>query len=222
MFRGIIGMVEGSPDGEISRNRGAVNIEGERLTNFSDDGLVSGAASSTVEKEQQVPLVSDQKITTTREEAEVEVFTEFLANLHDGWVSVDRSDGEFLWEFLGFKHHCQIERAAIDLDKLTHEIRDWESVDVWQSQASRNVPGEDDTPVTISYHDDAEWPDSGVGQLGFGGLWDGVPLRGIIARSGYVALFNATEEQAARFLSDVVLKHCFVPDDGQETLGGSR
>ena len=225
MFRGIIGLIEGNPEGEIGRNRGAnISIEGERITGLGDDELVTGAAAGSVSKERRVPLVGEDYITTEREERTEEVYTEFLADLSGGWVTIDSSDGEFLWDFLALKHKVEIERAEIDLNALTDEVRSWESASVWQAQTDWGDVDAGSGGVTISYHNDASWPSDGeVGQLGFKGLWDGVKLRGIVAQSGYVALFDdATDEIAGQFVADVLLPHCSIPDDAQATLEGGE
>jgi hypothetical protein len=227
MYRGIIGLVTGEPDGGISRHRGpSVAVEGERITSFADGQLVAGKAAGRHTTDREVPEVGESYITTVREEQSREVYTEFLADLPGGWVTIDTADAEFLWHWLSVEHGVEIDRAEINVDALAAEIRDWERADVWQSQTNwgdtvaEGVGG----GVTIAYHDDASWPTDGrTGQLGFGGTWDGVPMRGVVARSGYLALFTGgTDENAGRFITDVVLEHCSVPDDEQATFGGGE
>ena len=223
MYRGIIGLVEGDPEGRIQSNRGSTDVEAELVeTVVADDGrLVSGKAVAMVEYERDVPSVGDDYITTNREVEMQKQYVEFLANLSDGWVTIDTSDGEFLWDFLEHKHRVQIKRAEIDLDALSEEIRGWERASVWQSQSSW---GDSEDPasesgVTIAYHDDAGWPEKNIGQLGFSARWNGGNIRGTLAKSGYVSLFSGgTEETAAAFISDVLMSHCSIPDDEQEFL----
>lgn len=224
MYRGVIGLLDGDPDGEIKNNRGRTDIQGERIESFDDGSLVTGSAAGYTTTERDVPEVHENLITTEREKEEREVYVEFLADLPGGWITVDTSDGEFLWEFLGLKHNVGIERAEIDITALADEIREWDDAEAWQSQTDWGDPDEigRDGGVTISYHDDAGWPSGKkVGQLGFKGLWDGVFVRGTVARSGYVALYDGdTDELAGQFISDVLLPYCSIPEDKQDTLGG--
>ena len=224
MFRGIIGLVDGDPDGEIKTNRGRTNIEGERIESFDGDSLVTGSASGVVTRDRDVPVVGEDFITTEREKESQEVYVEFLADLPGGWIAVDSSDGEFLWDFFALKHGVEIERAEIDVTALASEIRGWGDVEVWQSQTDWGYTEDEFGAggVTIAYHSDADWPSGDrAGQLGFEGLWDGVHVRGTVAASGYVALYDGdTDELAGQFVSEVLVPHCSIPDDDQEMLGG--
>lgn len=174
MYRGIIGLLDGEPEGEIQSNRGGTDIEAELVGTFDDGRLVSGKAVAGVERERERPVVGDGYI-TTEEETEIEkAYVEFLANFGDGWVTLDTGDGEFLWNFLGAKHHVKIERAEIDLNALAGEIREWDRIDVWQSQVAWGDPDDEESSggVTIAYHSDAGWSDGDrMGQLGFDGTW---------------------------------------------------
>lgn len=220
MYRGIIGLVQGDPQGVVESARGTTAVEAEAIETFGSDGqLVSGKAVGTVERERERPVVRDDMI-TTREEPDIEeVYAEFLADLNDGWVTIDTSDGEFIWNHLSAEHRVKIERAVVDVHALAREARDWDRIEVWQSQTSWGDLENHERPggVTIGYHDDADWSDGNhIGQLGFDGRWDGVNVRGTVTKSGYLALFNRGEETAAAFLNSVVLPHCSVPVDEDE------
>ena len=225
MYRGVIGLVDGAPDGEIGRLReGDVAIEGERIENLDagSGSLVTGSAAGPVTEERDVPEVYESTITTEREKERRETYVEFLADLQGGWVTIDTSDGEFLWHTLELKHDVRIERAAIDCNALADDVREWEESRLWQTQTDWGDVDAGDGGTTIAYHSDASWPGDGiVGQLGFAGQWDGTYVRGTVAASGYVALYDGdTDEVAGQFVTEVLLPHSYVPDDEQTTLRG--
>ena len=225
MFRGIVGLCEGDPDGKIKNNRGRTNIQGERIESFDGGSLVTGSASGVVTRDRDIPVVGEDFITIEREKEFREVYVEFLADLPSGWITVDSSDGEFLWDFLSLKHNVEIKRAEIDVNALASEIREWGDAEVWQSQTDWGDTEDEIAAggVTIAYHSDASWPSGDrTDQLGFEGLWDGVYVRGTVARSGYLALYDGdTDELAGEFVSEVLVPHCSIPEDEQDTLGGA-
>lgn len=213
MFRGIIGLLDGDPDGRIGRHRGAVDVEAELVTSFDNGRLVTGEAAGTVTTEPEVPVVGEEYITTEREVRREDVYTTFLADLETGWVSVDSGDGEFLWRWLENELNVRIARPIIDVNAIAAEVEALDRADAWQVQAG------DEDAITIAYHDDARLDATGeFGQLGFGAYWDGTYLRGTLAQSGYLALFDGGEDEtAAWFIAEKILPHAELPDE-QQTL----
>lgn len=217
MRRLILGLVEGEA-GDIERQRGSVDIEGEVIQTFNDGRLVDGKAVGTVTREVDDPIVAEDAIFTERVEQRERVLTEFLADLDadPAWVGVDSSDGDFLWTALGAQWRTNIVRAHIDVDAIARAVADRDGVSVWQEAHDRA----DGDRVGINYHDDAavDPRTGGHTMLGFRGSWHGVFVEGVVAESGYVANWSdALDEALATWVREAILPHATIPDEERQT-----
>ncbi|WP_135535350.1 hypothetical protein [Halostella pelagica] len=225
MKRGIIGLVDGNPrDEEIERvRRDPFAIEPEEIT-YLDGGasITTGRACDSVDTETEEIYIADEAIITERTEGREHVLTEFTADIDAGFVTIDRGDGEFLWERLELQFGVDIERAVLDLDSWARDL-DAQGADVWQVGWDRDMgPDDGDQETGVAYHRDARLDghlaDGGITQLGFRYDWDGTIMRGAAAASGYVAVFRSLSDAAwGRWLREEILPHAGIPDPEDES-----
>jgi hypothetical protein len=227
MHQLILGLADDPAALQVGRHRGAdIAIDGEVIETFGDtDGqLVTGTAAGYVTSETQDVLVTESAIVTKPVETREQVAVGYLADTGSGagYVGIDSSDGTFLWDFLALQSSTQIERARIDVDALAERIDELDSAAIWQ--VGYDQPGAGGDRVGVRYHADAALRTSGVTQLGFEADFGpiGGVLRGTVAESGYVALYDhGPIETVAEWLRAEILPRAEVPDedDGQQEVG---
>lgn len=237
MQRAIIGLVDGEPPlGETSIDRvrtgGSFAIEPEELTYLDGETLTTGRATGTIDTQQTEIHVLDDAIVTEELEGRERVLTEFYADLEapKPFVTVDRGDGEFLWEQLGGKIGADIERARLDLDAWARDLEAEENASVWQVGWNRDYGEDDDEQgVGVQFHRDASLrehrSEGGITQLGFQYRWDGAYIRGTAAESGYVAVFSTLADPTwGRWLREEILPLAELHEEEteQDTLGGEN
>jgi len=219
MRAAVIGLLaDGSVNLELESkyNKDLPAIHVEEVHTLDGGSIYEGTAAGRHHTEQQVAMVGEGFITDEREETTEEIVTDFVADPQGGWVGIDTSKAEFLWNIVQTQTGSMVERALIDVDGLAEQLGGEETA-TWQIGWS----GGDDHAGSV-YHEDAEMhaAEGPLSQFGFSTEWRGRPIRGTVAASGYVAAFHGLEhaEAFAQFVRDVVLPHCSLPESEQQFL----
>ncbi len=187
--------------------------------------IYAGDAAARVEFEQERVYVNETSIITEREPDMETVACEFIADLSEGWLGVNRSDGEWLFGAMQAAKGTLIERAVIDVDGFAEYLSDYPSADAWNVTRTRSLDADDDAEeATINYHDAAHLSDTQKSgettMLGFTYHKNGY-RRGVLSESGYVALFDGGDrpEHYAEFINSEILPFASLPEEYQGALG---
>ena len=192
-------------------SRGIVVNETQYLDGIT---IYHGTAAGTITVQDTDVMIADDAIFTEPVEKNTTVATEYLADFNAGFVGIDSSDGEFLWDTLTAMSGVEILRAEFNLDKFAEEYERRDDASVWQIGYKH-----DEENVGVRYHEDAQLRTDGVTQLGFSYLWDGRPVRGTVAASGYVAVYSSMNvEEFGRWLRDELLPYAALPENDQQEL----
>jgi len=226
MQAGIIGLVDGEArDTTIESTVSRPFAIDATATDYLDDAVVyHGSACDTVERQAEAVHITEKDdgsvgIFSEREPVYDEVTVDWVADLDAGFAAVSSSDGTFLWDALGARAGASIERAVFDLDAFSERYGKRDNASVWQ------VGWSGEERAGAEFHNDASLskaPAHGLTQLGFNYQWDGYPVRGTMAASGYVAIYGGptSPEAFARWVRDEVLEFAEIPVDEQEQLFG--
>lgn len=226
MRRCIIGLFDGEPDETELDLHGTshLGIDSNGYTYLDDAATIHyGEAASTIDTEETEISFTSTSIDRETVPASKTVATRFFADIDAGFVTVDSSDGSFLWDHLALRHETDIRRAELDLDAWEAELARMDQSRCWQ--LGWDDPEQND--VGVAFHEGAEFGlDGSVTQLGYEYLWNGSVVRGTAAQSGYVAVFDGVSQPAevGRWLRDEILPHAEIPEDengGQATLDES-
>lgn len=188
--------------------------------------LVEGRALVSVDRTDENAFVQGDAIVTEEIDATERVATDFIVDLGAPWMGIETSAAAKLFDLFALKFGAHaVRRAEVDIDGVIDTLNPSE---VWQVGWAADEPDEDEevgyAGATARYHDDAELRDrpplAEYNQLGFRTMWDNSLVRGTIASSGYVAMFDgATSREAfAAFVRDVVLPNASMPDTDQQDL----
>ena len=187
--------------------------------------VYAGEAAAKIDVEQEQIYVSDSSIITETEQARDDVYCEWIADLTERWVGVNRSDGDWLFDTLAATKGTLIERAVIDVDGFAEYLRDYPNASAWNVTRTRSLDADDDAEeATINYHDAAHLSDTQKSgettKLGFTYHSDGY-RRGVVSESGYVALFDGGDrpEHYAEFINSEILPFASLPEEYQGALG---
>jgi hypothetical protein len=218
----ILGLPNGEFDEEValetdtSQNIPAIVVEETRY--LDGVSIYHGTAAGRVKTSRSHVYVDsdNDRISTECEEIMREVATDFYADFNAGWVGVDTSDGDFLWQMLGPLAGAVIQRAELNLDRFAENYERRDDAECWQIGHSL------DDSAGVAYHDEASIqtaPVHGLSQLGFEYWWDGQVVRGTVAASGYVAVYsNMSVEEFGRWIRDEILPYAALPEDDQQEL----
>jgi hypothetical protein len=217
MRRLIVGLAEDAIDDPDLQGSDAVGIDAETQTYLDGAAIAHGHAATTQEIEMEAIDYGHDWVETFQEPTTEQVATEFFADLGAGFVTVDKSDGEFLFDYLGVRNGTHIERAAFDVDRFRRDLADREKADCW------HVAADTDDAVRMDYHDAARFDADGeAAQVGFAYLWDGRPMRGVMAASGYAAIFHDHGGAVVgKWVREELLPYAHAPTDEQAELEGS-
>ncbi|PSP80151.1 hypothetical protein BRC81_02880 [Halobacteriales archaeon QS_1_68_20] len=168
-----------------------------------------------------VDVAPNGTILTTSDEVPQEVTSEWVADVTGSGLVVAESvygSGEFAFPFdvIASQTNERPEQLAIDVESLG---RSWEAdeedglLDTWM------VGRDDGEGARISYHQDAHPTDAREATIGLGFErdWRGTVARGVVYRSGYVAIWRDwTHAVFCRFVEQELLPFAFVPEDDEE------
>jgi len=193
--------------------------------------VYAGDAAAKVTRERDAIYVTEDDIIVEAGEAEFDetVVCEWIADLSAGWVGVDTSDGDWLFDALGGAKGTLIERAEIDVDGFAAYVSDYPTADAWNVTQSRRLdPDGDAEESVIAYHDAAHLADTSGSRdttmLGFEYTWNEGYTRGVVAESGYVALFDGGDRPGtyAEFINSEILPFASLPEEYQGALSDAR
>ncbi|MEZ3163256.1 hypothetical protein [Halorubrum miltondacostae] len=188
-----------------------------------------GDAPLSEDVESETIYVSDDSIITETEEATEHVYCEWIADLTEGWLGGNRSDGDWLFEALGGAKGTLFHRAQIDVDGFAAYLSDYPNADAWNVTQTRSFDADDDAEESvIAYHDAAHLADTGGSRdtvmLGFEYHWNEGYTRGVVSESGYVALFDGGDRAGtyAAFINSEILPFASLPEEYQGALTDVR
>ena len=193
--------------------------------------VYAGDAAAKITRERDAIYVTETDIIVEpgEEEYDETVVCEWIADLSAGWVGVDTSDGDWLFEALAGAKGTLIERAEIDVDGFAAYVSDYPTADAWNVTQSRRLdPDGDAEESVIAYHDAAHLADTSGSRdttmLGFEYNWNEGYTRGVVAESGYVALYDGGDRPGtyAAFINSEILPFASLPEEYQGALGDAR
>jgi len=191
--------------------------------------IYAGEAAGTIDTERETIYVTEDGIITETEQGKEDVYCEWIADLREGWVGVNRSDGDWLFNTLGAAKGTLIERAEINVDGFAEYLSDYPTADVWNVTQTRSLDADGDAEEsTIKYHDAAHLADTGGSRattmLGFEYNWKEGYTRGVVSESGYVALYDGGDRAGtyAAFINSEILPFASLLEEYQGALGDAR
>jgi hypothetical protein len=193
--------------------------------------IYAGDAAAKVTRERDAIYVTEDDIIVESGEEEYDetVVCEWIADLTEGWVGVDTSDGDWLFEALGASKGTLIERAEIDVDGFAEYLSDYPNASAWNVTQTRSLDPDDDAEeATIQYHDAAHLADTGGSRattmLGFEYWFEGEYVRGVVAESGYAALYDGGDGAGmyAAWINSEILPFASLPEEYQGALGDAH
>jgi hypothetical protein len=206
-------------------------IDATAYERFDGTTVYAGKAAATVTRERDAVYVNDDSIIVEPSEEELDetVVCEWTADLSAGWVGVDTSDGDWLFETLASAKGTLIERAEIDVDGFAEYLSEYPTADAWNVTQTRRLDADGDAEeAVIAYHDAAHLADTSGSRdttmLGFEYNWNGGYTRGVVSESGYVALFDGGDSagQYAAFINSEILPFASLPEEYQGALSDAR
>lgn len=223
MKRTIIGLFDGeAPDSIESKHDGddvSVQVD-EVQQNLSGRPVYHGTAAKRVEREEDVVTIDPETGDIDEDEDDVErvISTEWVAFLDAGppFVAVDSSEGTFLFDEFGGGIICR--RGAYSVDVSAERIRTDHDASFWGVNWSEGENGESGSYYPGVGEDDNEILERAMSrekpQVGFS-YFDGEDVyRGVIAESGYLALFRPEDLEfpgLVAWLRNEALTDAYIP-----------
>ncbi len=190
--------------------------------------IYAGNAAAQIDVESETVYVSEDAIVTEREPDMETVACEWIADLEAGWLGVNRSDGDWLFDSIGGTKGTLMHRAVIDVKGFAAHLSDYPSASAWNVTRTRSLDADGDAEeATINYHDAAHLSDTQKSgettMLGFEYHKNGY-RRGVVSESGYVALFDGGDrpEHYAEFINSEILPFAELPEEFQGALSEVR
>ncbi|MFC5135523.1 MULTISPECIES: hypothetical protein [Haloferacaceae] len=207
-------------------------IDATAYEGLDGGAIYAGTAAAELDRERPAVYVTDSGIHTEDVESELiteTVVTEWIGDLSTdddtGWLGVDSSDGDWLFEALGGAKGVEILRSRIDVDAFGAYVADYPTADAWNVTQSREFDQDGDSEeATIDYHDAAQLGDvrnaADTSMLGFRYHWGDRYVRGVVAASGYVAVFDGPDapKAYAEFINSEILPFASLPEEYQGTF----
>lgn len=185
-------------------------IDVESTAYLDDRRIFHGEAADRIEVEAENVYLGEHSIMTDQETRTETAYGDWFADFDAGWVGVESSDMDWLFDYLSINHGVEIREGHIDLDAFAEYLADHPTASAWQTGRKRSLDEDDDAEsVQIDYHDSARIEEARRGdnvQLGFQYRWDGSYVRGTITQSGYVAMYKDMPESTfGRWMADEVV-----------------
>ncbi|WP_277540255.1 hypothetical protein [Haloarcula laminariae] len=202
----------------------ALEVNGTQET-FGDSTVQRGKAAANIVTEAEVPEVAtvsgeDRKtlITERREQSE-RMLVEWVADVtNTGLVLSSSVEGTEFDEFpVDLFLNATGEQAIpqyVDVEGLHIAWDDADELDSTWLNAAEGAEGS-----TIDYHANAHRDQPASIGLGFGRMWNGMVMRGVVYQSGYIALYSCdVPSDAVQFIAEEILPHC--SESEEEVAGG--
>ncbi|REA00223.1 hypothetical protein DEQ92_20445 [Haloferax sp. Atlit-6N] len=202
-------------------------IDVEERTYLDGESVHFGTAAGRIDTQETDVHIDERGIHTERVEGREVNVTDFICDPAAGWVGVDSSNGDWLFETLMGVWNANILRCKLDVTAFAKHVDDQDG-NCWQIGYKHDLDDDDDDGQAKSgtmFHRDAHFG-AGSGQytqFGYSYLFDDQFVRGTVAQSGYVAEFNADNpEFFARWLKEEILPFCSVDEPPQTTISEVR
>ncbi|MFW6435935.1 MAG: hypothetical protein ACOCY1_06085 [Halovenus sp.] len=199
MHAAILDLVEGEPrrlpiESDLEGSLPALEVESTRY--LDGEEIYHGTAADLVEQTKQDVTVTPNGIESERIEDLEKVATDWYADFDAGWIGFESSDGEFISEILAARHGVEVYEGALDVDAFAEHIQEKEISGAWNTGRKKTLDDDGEASrVEINYHDSASLRAAAQGdnvQLGFRYTWGDKRMRGMVTRTGYVALYTST------------------------------
>jgi len=183
--------------------------------------IYDGTLAGRIESETQVPVVSEDGIAEAEQKREERVMADIYADLETGWAGVGSSTGErLLTDYLATHANVRPEKATIDLETVAGALPD--DADINGVVYSQTLEDHGRDAAGAEWHNAVQGiPSEGLSALSVSYTWDGMLVDGMLAASGYVAVYRDwTTDAFGRWVADVIEPH-LVPEreaDAQQTL----
>ena len=192
--------------------------------------IQSGVAAGTVTRQKKVPTTAVNRsgdttsIVTEQVDQGEKLLTEWVADVTGtGLVVIESIDGDGQLDFPLDMFYARMgehpQRQYVDVEALHIEWSDEDVLgDVWLNAA------EAPDGSSINYHQQAEEERPASTGLGFERPWNGTVMRGVVYKSGYLAVYNSSKPtNFVQFIEEEILRFCHESEDeddedGQATL----
>lgn len=213
----------GDVDGDLSSVLGdgfpAADVES---TQYLDGRTIHhGQLAAEVTDEERVPSPGSDGIQMVQEDVTRRVVTDFYADFDTEWVGAATGDGSrILADYLLGEVGIVTEDSKLRGAAWAKRLEQQDDAHAWAASFSQSIEdGHGRNAAGAHYHDEVGPIPRGLSAVGFEYYWDGTPLRGMLASSGYVALYtDVGNDTFARWIADEIEPYLEV-DRGQETLG---
>lgn len=226
MHAALLHTLGGDPEGELQSDLDGTLPAAEVDSTAYLDGatIYDGTLAGQIAEETDVPYVSEDGITTNRDERTRAIATTFYADLDTGWAGVDTGDGIPLLESYLRTAGVRVAETELRLDAWAERLETDDDADVWGVTYSQSIEdGHHRDAAGSRFHEDADrtnLPVSGKRVVGFEYLWNGALAYGVVTASGYVAIYRDwPTEQFAKWVSEEVSEYLQPEADDQQTIG---
>lgn len=226
MHAALLHTLTGDPDGPLdsSLGSGLPAADVESTAYLDGQTIYDGTLAGEIAEETEVPVVTGDAITTTREERTRRVATTFYADLDTGWAGVDSGDGIPLLESYLRSAGARVEDTECRLDAWAERLETDDEADVWGVVHSHSIEnGHREDAAAARYHAEvgSSLPTTGKTVVGFEYPWSGALARGVVTASGYVAIYRDwPTEQFAKWVSEEIAEYLQIETDDQQSLTG--
>lgn len=226
MHAAILSKLTGDPNTETLESRlgNGLPAAAVEATEYLDGRTIHhGELAGEITEDTEVPFVSDTGIHTETERRSRQVTAEFYADLENEWAGVDTSDGDPLLEsYLAGEAGVMREDARLRLAGWVRSFEQRDDASTWGISFSQSTEdGHPEDRAGARYHSEAEvhMIPEGVSALGFAYRWNGTWVRGMIAESGYVAVYKDWHvEEFAKWVAEEVEPYLEYDRDEQQEL----
>lgn len=226
MQSAILALVDGEPqrmpiESQLTGDYPA--IEANATQYLDGKTIYHGNAADHIETPAQEVTVRESGISTSQTKHFETVACKWYADFEAGFIGVDTSDGDWLFQYLAAKHGVEVFETVVDLDAFAEQIAENVHARAWEVSRKRSYDDDDEMEkVEINYHDSANLAETARGgniKLGFEYNWDGTIVRGTVSKSGYVAIYSSmTTATFGRWMHDELVDHLTIPESGSQAF----
>jgi len=222
MHAAILRVLTGDPDTDTLSNHleGGLPAASFERTNFLDGATIhEGRLAGRLDTNETEVIVGEDAIFTETVEGRKEVVTDCYVDLGASWCGFDTSDGEkLITDYLLQTAGVIPEPTEIHLDAWVEEYGRRDDASVWATSYSQSTDdGYPSDRAGADFHADATMdgvPAEGVSAFGFTYKWNGGWIRGMLAASGYVAVYSDMHvEEFAKWVREEIRPYLTIVGD---------
>jgi hypothetical protein len=223
MHAAILHRYTGDPEGDLESRlgQGFPAADVERTQYLDGHTMHHGTLAARVTSEERVPAPGSDVIAMKKDEVERRVATDFYADFTEEWVGASTSTGgDVLTDYLLSQVGVVPEPSQLRAEAWAERLEQDDAAAWGASFSQRIEDGDSRDAAGAHYHDEVDAIPHGLSAVGFEYLWDGVRVRGTLAESGYVAVYNLDRPEVfARWVADEITPYLEVDrGDGQASL----